>query len=282
VAARAESIQFHGGEAIGLQAPDGSKVVVMRQGAQVVSWVSAAGVEQLYLSPQARWGPGQAVRGGIPVLFPQVGERGPGPRHGLARTADWSILNVHALGDEAQVTLALTSTPQTLSLWPHAFRCELSVQLTPNVLRLFLRVANTGDSPCTFTAALHSYLQVGELDSVVLAGLHRVPYEDALQAAPRVVDRGAILRVNGALDRIYFDVPGKLQLTSDNGSLNWYGQGFNDAVVWNPGPHAAAALVDLPSEGYRQFLCIEAAAIGCPVRQERGDQWYASQTLIAV
>jgi glucose-6-phosphate 1-epimerase len=276
-------MRFQGHEAIGLLVPDGSKAVVMRQGAQVVSWVSAAGVEQLYLSPLAHWGPGQAVRGGIPVIFPQFGDCGPGRRHGFVRTADWAVHTLQAEGDSAQVTLMLASDPPTLALWPHAFQCELSVVLTPNMLRLTLRVANTDDVPFSFTAALHSYLRVGSLDSVLLSGLQQVSFEDALQAgALSRVDQRAVLRVNGPVDRIYYDAPRVLHLHSASCTLQWQARGFRDAVVWNPGEQAASDLADLPAGDYRQFLCVEAAAIGRPVRLESCGQWCGSQTLLAV
>ena len=57
-------------------------------------------------------------------------------------------------------------------------------------------------------------------------------------------------------------------------------RGFPDAVIWNPGPEIADALVDMEPEGYRSMLCIEAAVIGQPVRLEPSTMWRGTQTLV--
>ncbi len=280
---QAEPLQFQGQEAVRLQAPDGSHAVVMRHGAQVVSWVSAAGVEQLYLSPLARWGAGQAIRGGMPVIFPQFAERGPGPRHGFARTSDWTVQAAQAQDDSAQVELTLASSPATLALWPHDFECKLSVKLSSGSLTVSLRVTNTGDAPWVFAAALHNYLQVGALDSAALAGLQGLSFEDTLQTSDSVrVEQLPVLRVTGPIDRIYHQVPGALHLSSANGVLHLTAQGFQDAVVWNPGEQAAADMTDLPKDDYQQFLCVECAVIAQPVRLLGGASWSGSQQLQAL
>ena len=277
---RAQAFVFHGGEAVQLHAPDGSSAVLRRQGAQVVSWVSGAGVEQLYLSPLARWGASTAIRGGIPVIFPQFGERGPGPRHGLARTADWTLHTVHPQDDAAQAVLTLASSPATQALWPQEFQCELSVVLGSGSLSVSLRVTNTGDAPWVFTAALHNYFRVCARDSAVLTGLHGLFFEDTLQTSGNLsLDPHPELRVNEPIDRIYHEVPGELQLRSTHRVLRLAAHGFRDAVVWNPGEQAAASMADLPKDHYQQFLCVESAAIAQPVRLSGGESWCGSQQL---
>ncbi len=80
-----ELIDFKGQSAIKLRTPDGAQAIVLLHGAQLVSWIPAGGKEQLYLSPQALYEAGKAVRGGVPVVFPQFEKRGPDrslPRHG--------------------------------------------------------------------------------------------------------------------------------------------------------------------------------------------------------
>ncbi len=57
--------------------------------------------------------------------------------------------------------------------------------------------------------------------------------------------------------------------------------GFNDVVVWNPGPDLAARLPDLPDDGWHHMLCVEAAAIGRPVEVRPGECWIARQTIDA-
>ena len=53
----------------------GDTVLVALQGAHVLSWVSG-GRERLFLSPANHWDGRTAIRGGIPVCFPQFNARG--------------------------------------------------------------------------------------------------------------------------------------------------------------------------------------------------------------
>ena len=57
--------------------------------------------------------------------------------------------------------------------------------------------------------------------------------------------------------------------------------GFDDVVVWNPGPIQAAKLADLPDEDWRRMLCVEAACIRTPARVAPGDTWAGRQALAA-
>ena len=79
-----------GQPAMHLRAPDGAQATVLLHGAHTVSWIPAGDQERLYLSPLAVAGPGQSVRGGVPVIFPQFNAQGPLPRHGFARDRAWT------------------------------------------------------------------------------------------------------------------------------------------------------------------------------------------------
>ena len=84
-----KSASFQGLPCILLQLPQGDAVTVALHGAQVLSWVSG-GYERLYLSPKALFDGESAIRGGVPVCFPQFNQRGPLPKHGFARNLWWS------------------------------------------------------------------------------------------------------------------------------------------------------------------------------------------------
>jgi hypothetical protein len=71
---------------------DGALLVAGTFGGQVVRWRPAgAEVDRLWLSPLAAPSFG-ALRGGVPVIFPQFSGRGPLPRHGLVRSRGWRAL----------------------------------------------------------------------------------------------------------------------------------------------------------------------------------------------
>ena len=50
--------------------PAGDRVEILLYGATVISWKSANGKENLFLSDKAHLDGSKAVRGGIPVVFP--------------------------------------------------------------------------------------------------------------------------------------------------------------------------------------------------------------------
>lgn len=277
-----ENCLFHGLPAVRLSAPNGASATITLHGAHVVSWRSPAGVEQLYLSPNTRFEAGQAIRGGVPVVFPQFNSRGVLPRHGFARTCRWAV--VEEAGGDAQscsVTLALQTHKVIQSLWPHAFGCTLTVALQDDRLLMTLTVHNQGEQPLSFQAALHTYLAIGSIESVRLEGLDGCAFEDCTPAGANTMQAHTPLKPFEAIDRIYFNAPAQLQLHSALGQAELQQSGFNDVVVWNPGGGAAASPADLPKDGFRHFLCVEAARIGAPVELAPAQSWSGTQTLRA-
>ncbi|NBQ89541.1 MAG: hypothetical protein EBU07_19180, partial [Betaproteobacteria bacterium] len=57
-------------------------------------------------------------------------------------------------------------------------------------------------------------------------------------------------------------------------------RGFEDVVVWNPGPEAS--LPDLPAGEYLRMVCVEAASIARPVQLAPGERWRGMQSLTAL
>jgi len=269
---------FDGQAAVALESPDGARATVLLHGGQLVSWVPAGGEEQLYLSPRTRHGEGVAVRGGVPVIFPQFGLRGSLPRHGLLRTRRWQLLESLARTRHAQAVLRFESTAETRALWPRDFEAELTVSIGGAQIDIEFEVRNSGSTAFEFTAALHTYLRTGDVLRAQLEGLQAVHYEDSL-TGQRQLQWGDVTQVVGAIDRIYQDVPGELRLREMGRRLAISQSGFTDAVVWNPGP--AAALDDLPPDDWQHMLCVEAARVIAPVALAPGEEWVGMQTLRA-
>jgi glucose-6-phosphate 1-epimerase len=280
-----EHCNFHGLPAVRLTAPDGSSAIVTLHGAHVVSWKTPQGVEQLYLSPNTRFESGHAIRGGVPVVFPQFNTRGVLPRHGFARTCRWAVVeDADGAPDACSVTLALQSHKVIKSLWPYAFGCALTVALQDASLVLTLTVSNQGAEAFSFQAALHTYLAVGSIDSIALQGLDGCLFEDCTEAEPHAIKPHTPLVPYAFIDRIYFDAPAQLELHSALGTTHLEQSGFQDTVVWNPGggsSGAAALPPDLPQDGFKQFLCVEAACIGRPVQLDAAQVWRGTQKIRA-
>jgi len=278
--ALAKLTEFNGHPAVALRASDGARATILLHGGHLVSWAPAGGEEQLYLSPESRYGPGQAVRGGVPVIFPQFAERGPLPRHGLLRTRGWQFDDAPSHGGHAQAVLRFTADDETRRIWPHAFEAEITVSIVGRQIDIELAVINTGDAPFEFSAALHTYLRTKDVLKAQLEGLQTVKYEDNTTGQEQM-QWGDVTQVVGEIDRLYRDAPSTLTLRELGRKVSIAKSGFADAVVWNPGPDKAAQLDDLPAGDWRHLLCVEAAQVVEPVALQPGDEWAGMQTLTA-
>lgn len=275
--ASCRDVVFAGLSATELQLGCGDRVVVAQHGAHVLSWV-AAGRERLYLSPCSVMDGQSAVRGGIPVCFPQFNQRGPLPKHGFARHLAWMANSPRLEPDAAHLALSLSDSANTRRWWDQAFEALLLVALEPGVLQVELAVRNTDSKPLDFTGALHTYLAVDDVAQARLLGLGGQAEWDAVRdrhgvAAPEI-------RMAGEFDRVYSaawegyqlqDGPHTLLIEQDP---DW-----SQTVVWNPGADKCAALADMPANGWQHMLCVEAAQVYDPVSIEPGDFWQGGQRL---
>lgn len=261
-----------------LRLPNGDSLQVALQGAQVLSWVSG-GRERLYLSPRNLFDGNTAIRGGIPVCFPQFNQRGPLPKHGFARNLLWRVDEAPVLAaQEAQLSLQLTANDGTKAVWPHSFEVALTLCLQPGELTVNLMVRNRGAEPLSFTGALHTYLAVRDVATVQLHGLEGQPEWDA------VTDRHGVaadrLRFDAEFDRVYAAAHEALTLQAPEGCLHIaQSPSLANTVVWNPGAAKGALLTDMPPLGYQEMLCVEAAQVMHPIEVEAGGAWQGWQRL---
>jgi glucose-6-phosphate 1-epimerase len=260
-------------------AADGARAEIYLQGAHVTSWVPANGVERLFVSQRSAFTPGVAIRGGVPVIFPQFANEGPLPKHGFARTAQWELVSASS-GEVAEATFRLSSSPATETIWPHAFAIELAVAVTGRSLELSLSVLNPGSTSVTFTSALHTYLRVGDVRRTIVRGLEGLTYRDSTAGGVHRQQSPEQLTIDGEIDRVYLDVPSPVTVEEPDRTTTIVMDGFNDAVVWNPGQTLAQQLSDMEPDGYLRMLCVEAATIDEPLRLQPGDRWSAKQHLL--
>ena len=277
-----ESISFRGIDALRLNGPRGASAVVSRLGGQVLSWITPDGRERLFLSDKAIFDGSLAIRGGIPVCWPQFGGLGDLPKHGFVRTREWQVAAERCGDDYALLTMAIEDDEATRALWPHAFRLELTLMLEDDRIDLELSVTNTGDSAFSFTGALHTYLRVTQVEDVALEGLYGHHYRDAANGDKVIRDSGTAVTVEAEIDRVYRDVKRPQLLQAGNLSLGIQSQDFPDVVVWNPWGDKCGSMNDMPADGWRHMLCVEAAVAETPVLVPAGEEWYGRQTLVAV
>ena len=268
--------------------PGGDRVLVALFGAQVLSWVTADGIERIYLSPRARFDGSRAIRGGVPLCFPQFNQRALGqnplPKHGFARTQTWRVSAVDEHSRWAETTLALADSPQTRAMWPHAFAATCTITLEPDNLKIAFEVLNTDALLFSFAFALHTYLQVDDLSRVELLGLQGLDYWDAVQhrsqPGVRTTQSERALHFSSETDRVYAKAKVPLLLRDGSGSLRVeQSPSLPEVVVWNPGAAVCATLDDMPADGFDQMLCVEAARINTPQALMPGESWRGWQSL---
>jgi glucose-6-phosphate 1-epimerase len=272
-----EAIDFHGMPAVRWRSREGACAIATLQGAQIVSWTTPGGEERLYVSERSPFEAGRPIRGGIPVCFPQFADRGPLAQHGFARTQAWTLADGRE-GSQARFTLE--STPQTLALWPHAFHLELVAALAGSSLEIALHVANTGSTPFAFTTALHTYLRISDSATVRLGGLRGARYVERGSSVVSAESREEVTATE-PIDRVYFATPAVTRLEDAGRAVRIEQRGFTDTVVWNPGRERTARMADMPPEGFRRMLCVEAASIEPPVTLAPGAAWRGTQSILA-
>lgn len=173
----------------------------------------------------------------------------------------------------------LSENQETLQEWPHPFQVELAVTLGGNRLNLTLSITNSGSEAFRFSAALHTYLRVSDISRVQVKGLKDNSFTDHTAGNGETRQTEKLLSIEGEIDRIYYNPRPVLTLYDEKHALHIARRGFSDYVIWNPGPTNSAALPDLGPDGYRSFLCVEAALIGKPVRLSPEESWQGTQTL---
>jgi len=277
--AAGDSIElFHGLPSLALSLPNGDRLRVLLHGAHVVSWV-AGGRECLYLSPRSALDGQSAIRGGVPICFPQFNQRGQLPKHGFVRNLPWLVdVPPVVTPDAARMRLRLSACAATRQFWPRAFELTLALELRPACLQLTLEVHNRDVTPLNFTGALHTYLAVDDITAVQLAGLEGQPEWDAL--TDRHGRATGPLRFHGGFDRVYGAAPQALVLREGPRCLRIeQSPGWAQTVVWNPGAELAATLPDLPADGYAHMLCVEAAQVMEAIAVPAGGTWQGWQRL---
>jgi len=234
--------------------------VMTTQGATVLSYVPRRGREVIWVSESARFDGSKAVRGGIPVCWPWFGPHPDDPAlpaHGFARQAIWEPIDVATEDGGHRATFRLEPDARIRSMWPQAFRLELTVRLADR-LEVELRATNLDSEPVGISEALHSYFRVGCARGIAVDGLDGLDYWDKQQGGVRGVQDES-LRVDPPIDRVFFRHTRPVSIRDGGRVIHVEKLGSATTVVWNPGPEGVRAFDDIPDPAWEDMLCVEAA-----------------------
>ena len=225
---------------------------VALHGAHVMSWKPVNEEEVLYLSPNAVFKEGKAIRGGIPICWPWFGKHPDDPEqppHGLVRERFWELLE--AAEDSSGVTLRFGFRD---GVWS----AEVTIHAGA-ALQVSLRSKNVSSAPIVISGALHTYLGVSDIGQARVVNLNECGYLDTVGEPEMRVQNGDVT-FDGEVDRSYDSACSTILMDELSGrTVLIEKSGSTSTVVWNPWMEKAAALGDLPDEDYRRFCCIEAA-----------------------
>ena len=225
---------------------------VALHGAHVMSWRPVDDEEVLYLSPDAVFKEGKAIRGGIPVCWPWFNAHpadASQPSHGLVRGRFWEFLG--ATENASGVTLRFGIR---VGIW----NAELTVRAGQE-LEVAVETKNFSETPVVVSGALHTYLGVSDISQVRVVNLDGCTYLDTVGEHQHRTQRGDVV-FNKEVDRIYDSSSSTLLVDDLSGrTILIEKTGSPSTVVWNPWDAKAAAMADLPDAGYLKFCCIEAA-----------------------
>ena len=257
-----EIVEDKGGRPLMMIANDSAKAVISVYGGQVLSFQPVNEPEDLmFLSEQAYYQEGKAIKGGVPICWPWFGPDPDGagrPAHGFVRNRLWNILATSSTHDgETKVVLGLIDTEETKRIWPYSFELQLAISVG-KTLKLELMTRNTGEQAFSITQAFHTYFTIGDINTVRVLGLENKTYLDKVEGGVQKQQPGT-LEIAAEVDRIYTNV--SEDLVFDDAQLNRRilitCQGSKTAVVWNPWSEISAKMADLDNEAYKSFVCVE-------------------------
>lgn len=255
-----------------------SSLTIHSHGAHITSWKSRTGREMIYTSPTAVYNGKKAIRGGIPICFPQFAQHGPLQQHGFARNVGWKV--DAGFKEGCAVRFVLTDSEESRMVWAYKFEARLIARLLEegDRLEVVLEVENLDEREFSFTTALHSYFTC-DAESVALEGFDGLSYADTADAGKGKVQSGEIV-FGKEVDRVYANAPNEIEIAK--AGLKLRKENLPDAVVWNPYKEKAAALSDMPDEGWREFVCIEPARVNEKAVVMSGETWRCQVVMMAV
>ena len=240
--------------------------IISLYGGQILSFKPHDKKEILFVSSLSKFEEGQAIRGGIPLCFPWFGPRPDAPslpKHGFARLMNWTVKSVQQLVDGASsLILSLTDNAQSRQWWPYAFDSEIEF-IIGKELTVKWHIQNNDTKPFTYTNALHTYFNIGDINKITVSGLENKPYLEEIRSEEPFAGEQHAITVKREVDRIYSDTTDSCTINDEtmHRRITIDKSGSHSTVVWNPWSEVAAGMKDLGNQDYLHFICVETANV---------------------
>src|SRR5262249_18880989 len=128
-------------------------------------------------------------------------------------------------------------------------------------LEMELEVSNIGASPFMFEEALHTYLAVGDVREVSIAGLEHATFIDKTDGFQRKNQGGHPVRITKETDQVHLNTEATCTVSDPvwNRRVMVEKSGSNSTVIWNPWIEKTMAMADMSPNGWQGMVCVETA-----------------------
>jgi glucose-6-phosphate 1-epimerase len=235
----------------------------------------------MFMSSKAEKPPGSAIRGGVPICWPQFGtfrtaKNSPGLKHGFVRQS--TLWQVEEKAADA-VSLRLVPDDKMLKKWPGNWEILYTVSLQARSLSLKMEVINNGAEEIEFTGCLHTYFTCKASDQCSVQGLRGVAYDSPIGdvfSGAKVEDRESVPVCDGkAQMQLLYGNAGDVIVVSEAGQprLRLTKSGMPDWVIWNIGDDDVHTLKDMGEGEHRRYVCVEPGFATTPIKVAPGQAW---------
>lgn len=250
-------------------------------GAHVLDYVPAGHRPVLWVSKEALFESGKAIRGGIPIIWPWFGSHpsdSEKPSHGVARKMGWELVE----SGEDYAKLVLQPGKTTHPAVDGEFKATVTILLGAE-LQVSLTTQNVGSVPFEMSAALHSYFSVSDVAQIQIGGLDGRTYIDQLDENQRKSQSGAIT-IDQEVDRIYVGSADTVEIHDPAWErvIAIAKSGSQSTVVWNPWIAKSKRMGDFGDEEYKGMVCVETGNVADDARVLAPGESHTLATVISV
>ena len=284
----------------------GAQFTIYPYGAHVTSIKTTEGKELLFLSKDAILDGSKAIRGGIPLCFPQFGQPDKSmPQHGFLRNNYWTEVPNSRFDDDESAGISMELSLKDVvnsrgGKWDTDTKldakCTYTVKILPDGFTTTICMYNMGEESFNFQVLLHNYFLVQDRmalngDICNVKGLDGYNVDDKVSGEKYVCDKPVTIPQQLIIDRVYDPPKETIDLNlkisagpSHNLSLTASGEVDGkpvsvSGVIWNPHQEKAKAMGDFGDDQYHDMICVEPGLLQDVPLLEGGKQATFTQTI---
>ena len=239
-----------------------STAEIYLHGAHVTSFRKHGQPPLLFLSQCSRFEPGQAIRGGVPIIFPWFGAREGMGMHGFARNKTWELKEITPAPDgTVSVRFRLPDSPEAGAYPP--FSAEYVVGMNDGLTLELIVTNKSADAKLEFEECLHTYFAVEDIAAASIVGLKGVSYLDKVANFAKKTETDDAIRISSEVDRVYLDATGIVEVRDERlGRVIHVAKEHSaSTVIWNPWITKAQQMADFGNDEYQKMVCVESGNV---------------------